>query len=208
MVSFFRYIIPLIKEYGLFESIETSTTNLAELFEISQQSVSRVLIELEKRNFIKRTSSTKGIRIEFKQQSIKLLKKTYDLLDNFFGDFSLQGIIKQGIGEGKFYITHPEYKKRIKTFLRINPFPGTLNLEVNINLIRAMKELFKPIIIAGFETEDRSFGSLSCYECLIDKKMEAWIIFAERTTHPENIIELISENKIVGKDGKIKITFI
>jgi len=209
MISTLRCLLVIIENFGLIQPIATSTTSLSDLLCISQQSVSRILIDLEKKDFITRTSNANGISIKFKPKSIRMLKSTYDILDKYFGNFSLIGRIKQGIGEGKYYVTLPKYRKLFRDKLNISqPFLGTLNVHVDANKIEFYKTIFQPIAINGFKTKTRSFGSIVCYKCVVNDRIPAWVLFAERTTHPDDIVEILSEHKIIGNDNSIKITFI
>lgn len=209
MISTLNCLLAIIENLGLIQPIATSTTSLSDLLCISQQSVSRILIDLEKKDFITRSSNVNGITIKFKPKSIEMLKSTYNILSKYFENYSLIGRIKQGIGEGKYYVTLPKYRKLFRDKLNISqPFLGTLNVHVDPNKIEFYKTIFQPIAINGFKTETRSFGSIVCYKCVVNDRIPAWVLFAERTTHPEDIVEILSEHKIIGKDNSIKITFI
>ena len=209
MISTLSCLLTIIENFGLVQPIDTSTTSLSDLLCISQQSVSRILIDLEKQDFITRKTNANGISIQFKPKSIEMLKSTYDILSKYFEDHSIIGTIELGIGEGKYYVTHPHYIKHFKEKLNIsNPFPGTLNIKVDVNEIKFYSTIFQPIIIKGFKTENRSFGSISCYKCIVNETIPAWALFAERTTHPEDIIEILSKDKIDKKENSIKITFV
>ncbi len=209
MLCILSFMSKIVEKYGVIQPSDTSTTYLADLLGISQQSVSRILIDLEKKDYISRTTNANGITLQFKPKSINILKSTYDILKKYFEDSSFNGKIVYGIGEGKYYVTHPQYIQLFKDKLNIsNPFPGTLNVEVDVHSINFYRNIFHPIEINGFKTENRSFGSIECFKCVVNDCIPAWVLFAERTTHPENIIEIISEQKITGKENKIKITFI
>lgn len=200
--------LKIIEKFSLFGVIKTTTSELSELLDLSQQAVSRLLDRWEEQEYIDRISSTHPVQFEFREKSFHLLKHTYYLLNKYFSDFQMTGKITRGIGEGRYYVTLPGYSQRFKDVLNINPFPGTLNLQVDKSKVRAMKLFFEPVEIKGFSTGARSFGSLNCYKCIINQKTEGWVIFAERTTHKDNIIEVISEEKIESLEGKVKISFV
>ncbi len=52
----------------------------------------------------------------------------------------MKGIVCSGAGEGKKYISIPEYKRQIEEKFNFSPYEGTLNLEVS-------KEVFNDLII-------------------------------------------------------------
>lgn len=204
-----EYLLELIKHFNLFSSNTTSMAKLAELIEVSQQSASQILAELDRNDFITRNSTAKGVTIKFTKKSINLFKNTYDILDEYFSEFSLEGTIRKGIGEGKYYVTQSGYNKKFIEILRMKkPYPGTLNLEIDADYFQIVKNLFTPKIINGFETENRSFGSLECYKCTINDAIPAWVICAKRTTHTKNIIEIISDQKIDKSKKVVSVKFI
>lgn len=80
--------------------------------------------------------------------------------------------------------------------LSIDPFPGTLNLELvdpesiqKFNTLKSMK---------GIEIipEDPSFCSARCYPVMINGHLKGAIVFPLVEGYPENKMELISGQKI------------
>ena len=57
------------------KAIETSTNRIAKETKISQQTISRNLIQLDKQGFIQRTVSAQGIIIELKERAESLSEK-------------------------------------------------------------------------------------------------------------------------------------
>ncbi|MBN2458469.1 DUF120 domain-containing protein, partial [Candidatus Woesearchaeota archaeon] len=166
---------------------------------ISQQSISRKLRELEDERYIERKPSTDGIRVRLTGKAVGELKGIYfDMKKLFSPDDmkkSLQGTVTTGLGEGRFYTEIAGYKSQFIELLGINPFPGTLNL----NVAEVEKEEFlfnrKSIYVNGFESKARSYGALICYPVTI-KEIKAAIVVPDRTMHRSGIIELISETDI------------
>jgi CTP-dependent riboflavin kinase len=74
------FLIEIARKYDIYKPIKTSTIKLKDLFGISQQSVSRILIEQEKKGLIKRTSSTKGLTLEVDENGLELLKDSFRCL--------------------------------------------------------------------------------------------------------------------------------
>lgn len=205
-----QYLAILGSKYDIFKEIKTTTTCLVEAFKMSQQSVSRILIQLENDGFISRVSTTRGINLKIENKGIEEMKKLFVVLKKHFdvGQLKFIGAYQEGFGEGKYYISRPQYKKKFQSQLGIIPYEGTLNLKVDVDMIDKIKNNFPKTFISGFKTNERSFSSLECYKCTLDGKIPAYIIFVERTAHPENIIELISETFIRGKikNKKIEVT--
>ena len=203
-----QYLICLARKNNIYRPIVTSTLKLAERFDMSQQSVSRILISLETEGLIKRSAGPQGVRIELTERAVKRLKQTYDLLDSHFSKKALEfyGTVERGIGEGKYYVSM--YREHFRRKLRIRPYLGTLNLKVKIETVKKIRMMFKPVVIDGFTTEERTFGWIKCYRCIVDKTRDCFITMPERTAHPDDIIEVISEKYLrnLGKRRlKIKV---
>ncbi len=189
----FGLVLLLVKKAGLFGRTIASTSQLAELTGFSQQSISRKLRELEKEGLILRKVSNLGTEIALTKKAVSELKSFYLELDELFSEkeFSLSGKVLDGLGEGKYYTSLPNYKKQFTKILGDNFFPGTLNIEVNLNEKNVLTSA-EPIIITGFKTKSRSFGAIKAWKCLINKKVECIAILPERTNHKENILEVVS----------------
>ena len=80
--------------------------------------------------------------------------------------------------------------------LSIDPYPGTLNLEIidpeSLQSFNALKTT------EGIEIspEDPSFCSAQCYPVLINGQLKAAIVFPLVKDYPENKMELIASEKI------------
>jgi riboflavin kinase len=87
-------------------------------------------------------------------------------------------------------------KRQFIEKLSIDPYPGTLNLEiVDPESLRTLKELKAK---KGIEItpEDPSFCSAQCYPVLINGQLKAAIVFPLVKDYPENKMELIASEKI------------
>jgi riboflavin kinase, archaea type len=185
-------IIYLAHYTGLFDSFKFKTSEIAKEFNISQQSASRILIELEKEKYIKRIHLQNGIEISLDDKARTLIKEYHKLINNLFkNSIKLKGIIVEGIGQGKYYVSLKEYKKQFKEKLDINPFAGTLNIKVKLNKKKEFLENKNMILINGFIKKNRTFGDILAYKVRI-KNIVCSIIIPKRTSHEENIIEIIS----------------
>jgi riboflavin kinase, archaea type len=192
------------KKNGLMNS---STTRIAETLNISQQSVSRKIIELEKAELVKKISSNNGIELFLTKKAINSLKIINFKMNKCFTqkNILIKGKVVSGIGQGAYYICQKNYSVQFQKKLGFSPFCGTLNLEINENELNAIKLGLNAIKIQGFNSSKRSFGALDCFKAKINDSIKAGIVFPERTSHPENIIELIApynlRKKLKLKDG-------
>lgn len=90
----------------------------------------------------------------------------------------------------------PWVRRQFISKLSIDPYPGTLNLEiVDPESIRNFKELKR---IKGVEItpEDPSFCSARCYPVLISGGLTGAIVFPLVENYPENKMELIAPQNI------------
>ena len=192
-----------VAEYGAFnEEVEITTTEFADKYKTSQQTASRKLIELEKKGYIKRIKTQKGSKIILTntgRQVIEEITERLNLVINRVPKYlKIRGILETGMGEGKFYIQIPEYNRQFKEKLNFKEiFPGTLNLRLideksidNRKILRAEK--YPSIKIEGWKNIDRTYGDVTCYKALVNDKIESAVLIIDRTSHPNEILEIIS----------------
>jgi len=87
-------------------------------------------------------------------------------------------------------------KKQFIEKLSIDPYPGTLNLEIiDPESLQSFKTLKTK---KGIEItpEDPSFCSARCYPVLIGGRLKGAIVFPAVEGYPENKMELIASEKI------------
>ena len=87
-------------------------------------------------------------------------------------------------------------KRQFIEKLSINPYPGTLNLEiVDRESLQNFKEL-KSMRGKEITPEDPSFCSAQCYPVLINGQLKGAIVFPLVDGYPENKMELIASENI------------
>lgn len=77
----------------------------------------------------------------------------------------LVGRVKTGLGEGRYYMRQPEYKKQFVSRIGINPYHGTLNLSLskkNTGVLMSIKRR-RGMLIKGFKKGRKTFGDVLCY---------------------------------------------
>jgi CTP-dependent riboflavin kinase len=87
-------------------------------------------------------------------------------------------------------------KRQFKEKLSIDPYPGTLNLEIiDAKSLQSFNELKTK---KGIEItpEDPSFCSAQCYPVLINGQLRAAIVLPLVEDYPENKVELIASQNI------------
>lgn len=190
-------IIQIAKQAGLHGKLNTSTSKLAMLSNISQQSVSRKLIQLEKQGFIERKPRVSGISVSLTEKGIAELKEHFRQLESIFlpkksGKFSFSGKVVSGLGEGKYYLSFRQYAEQFEKKFSFTPFPGTLNVKTNPEQAEKFVLQLVPEYIMGFQTKERSFGGLTAYRIKINNKIACCLIVPDRTHHSKEEIEIVA----------------
>ncbi len=185
------------------KEIEITTTQLANFFNISQQTASRCLLKLDEMKVVTWKSSPKGSLVKLKPAGIHILDQLrFELEKALHPDLTsitLKGTVFSGRGEGKYYVSQPVYMKSFRSQLGYEPFHGTLNIRISAHYIDYL-DLIRgswPIIIKGFESEERPFDDVLCYPLKVvglDAKVAG--IFPRRSHYGANVLELISKVNI------------
>jgi len=179
-------------------AVEASTTSLAKDLSVSQQTVSRHLIELERQGLITRQPYLDGSEIMITEGGAKELRRIFRVLRAAFEEtgpvtIMFTGRVFTGLGEGAYYVDRTDYGRHIEDALGFRPYPGTLNLRLSPSEVSKKKELeaYAGIMISGFTTGGRSFGAVKCFRASIDD-VEGALILIGRTHYDASVVELIA----------------
>ncbi|MEM4166299.1 MAG: DUF120 domain-containing protein [Candidatus Bilamarchaeaceae archaeon] len=185
-------LLYLIKKGALKNNISITTRELGEALGMTQQNASYRLLLLERNGYIKR----QGKLITVGELGKEEARKTYSILRNAFDKTKnvFTGFIRNGLGEGRYYLSIPPYKNSITRIVGFIPYEGTLNVEVREkDLWRKDYMISNSIEIPSFNFQGRTLGGAKVFfPCFINKKRCA-AIFPYRTHHKNNIIEFISD---------------
>lgn len=106
----------------------------------------------------------------------------------------IDGEVTTGLGKAAFFLSQEFYTNEFKKNLGFIPYPGTLNVVVSedyldeINQIKnSCQNLIKP---------DECFGAVKYINAILNDKISGAIVFPAKTTHDENYLEFISQNKL------------
>ena len=110
----------------------------------------------------------------------------------------MKGIISGGRGEGRKFISIYEYKKQFIENLNMNPYPGTLNLKVDENVVKDLKKS-GGIILNGFSKNGIEYGRVSCFPVEI-KNEKCFLLLPEKSEH-NDVVEIIAEENLRNKYG-------
>jgi riboflavin kinase len=208
----------MLKEIALLgairDKIEISSIELANQINSSQQTASRYLLELDKKEIITRELGIKKQLIQITDFGKSILQEEhlkYQQIFELTNRIFISGKVVSGIGEGTYYTEQKDYIKQFQEKLKFKPYPGTLNIEIKHiekNKIRFLKK-FNAIIIDEFKNNNRTFGSVKCFHAKIENITGAIVL--PLRSHYSNILEFISpyylRKKLKLKDGDlVKIT--
>ena len=115
----------------------------------------------------------------------------------------VSGKVFSGMGKGRYYVGHPEYKKRFERSLGYVPYPGTLNVKLEDGgTIEALKQLRSKggIKVEGFTLNGESFSNLTCFDGEL-RGERVTLLFIDVTYYNETVAELISPVYLRGRLG-------
>ncbi|MCL7402079.1 MAG: DUF120 domain-containing protein [Thaumarchaeota archaeon] len=182
-----------------------STSTIAQHLGTSQQSASRILIQLEQNGYIEKIIVGKTTLIRLTNKGLDELKNLYIVLKSIFEkpvEIILEGRVFSGLGEGFYYISLPQYFEQIKEKVGFTPYPGTLNIQLlSKDSIenRMLLEKIADIPIDGFSNGQRTYGGAKCIRALFNGEQEAALIFVERTHYGRDVVEVIAPVYLRGK---------
>ena len=196
---------------------KVSCSVLADRLDASNQTASRRLQSLEDAGLIERERVADGQWVRITADGERALRQEYAEYRRLFESstrIELSGTVTAGMGEGRHYISLPGYMAQFGDRLGYEPFPGTLNVALDAESVRARAGLgaLRPVHIDGWEDDDRTYGPAVCYPATVvpdaagaggdadetpSKRYEtAHVIAPERTHHNEDQLELIAPDKL------------
>jgi len=194
------YLLQTLKELALLgaikNKIEISSLELGKQIESSQQTASRYLLELDKIGMVTR-------ELGIKKQIIQITSLGEDALQNEHLQYQqifeltdrvqFKGVVVSGMGEGRYYTEQMGYIEQFKEKLGFSPYPGTLNVKIELierNKLRFLKNN-QAIEISEFKTRNRTFGAVRCFKAEING-IKGAIVLPMRS-HYSNVLEFISQ---------------
>lgn len=163
------------------EPVELSSSEFADLVSASQQTASRRLIELAEAGLVVREMGVRKQRIRITDEGREVLRAEHMAYRRLFEEqdrVTMTGIVKSGLGEGRYYLSRQGYIAQFEARLGWVPYPGTLNLELpgpEVGKLRLLRR--NPVhTIEGFQAEGRTFGGVACHP--------ATVRGADGTSHP------------------------
>ncbi len=192
----------LCQNIGSKKAVHTSSVEFGKILDLSQQTASRRINNLEELGWIERKIIRKEQIIRTTKAGGDVMLIMYKNLKQILENILIVGLVSKGIGEGGYYVRNQNYLRQFQEKLGFKPYFGTLNLQLSELNKKLLKENLKnqiPIKIDGFKAEGRTYGSVDCYDCILSRldsqenKINAAILKIKRTHHKKNIIEILAE---------------
>jgi riboflavin kinase, archaea type len=166
---------------------------------VSQQAADRYLLMLERRGLLVRSMAQRRQRLELTPAAMAVLRAEYHGYRRIFegpAKLTFSGHVASGLGEGRYYLSQPGYVVQFTERLRYAPFPGTLNVRVEAEVLRKLPLLatWNGIRIDGFEASGRTFGGATCYPARVSGR-SGHLIHPDRTHH-RDVVEIISPENL------------
>ncbi|MFC7156404.1 DUF120 domain-containing protein [Halomarina halobia] len=190
---------------ALADRAHVTCSGLAERLDVSTQTASRRLQELEDADLIEREILADGQLVHATDEGERVLEREYADYRRLFEtdrSIALAGTVTSGMGEGRHYISLPGYMRQFEGKLGYEPFPGTLNVELDRDSTRARAgmDALDPVRIDGWEDEDRTYGPAFCWPATVEADGatydRAHVIAPERTHHGQDKVELIAPDRL------------
>ena len=109
---------------------------------------------------------------------------------------AIKGKITEGLKESRLFTHIPWVREQFITKLGIDPYPGTLNLELIDNQdIEKLKEIKRRKGIEIIPAEP-GFCSAKCFHVLVCGKIKGALIIPQVPDYPESKLEIISSDRI------------
>lgn len=196
----------LALEGALEGQAKVSCSGLADELDVSTQTASRRLQRLDDSDMIERDHVPDGQWIGISDDGRRLLRSEYETYRRIFDgvdSIELRGRITAGMGEGRHYIPLEGYRVQFVERLGYEPYPGTLNIILDEKSVRKRGriEAVSPIVIEGWEDDERTYGPADCYPVEVlneagQRYTDAHVIVPKRTHHDEENLELIAPDRL------------
>jgi len=189
-------IVYLLTKNAHRDGVRLTTKEMAGELGVSQQTISRWMIELEQEGRIARDNH----EIRLTPKTIKEAEQIYGILKIALESdrsYKFNGAVVDGLGTGASFLKLAAYKDGITKKLGFKPFPGTLNIKIRADQIddRLSLRSAKPISIAGFSLGGKHYGTLSTYKAKIFGEPCA-VAFPEMSHHGLDVLEIVSPDNL------------
>ncbi len=198
--SYIPTLIELLELGAKDRPISITTSELGQKLGKSQQLASKHLEEMEREGMVERIRSGGKTYVKLTKKGVSSGAALYSSLSRVYAKnesetLEIVGTVFSGLGEGAYYVSLKGYKKQFLAKLGFEPFPGTMNLRLDLPVYRKVRrdlETMKGIHIDGFKDGKRTYGGAECFKAMLNNKVDGAVLVIERTTHDDTVLELIS----------------
>jgi len=198
--SYIPTLLELLELGAKDRPISITTTELGQKIGKSQQLASKHLEEMEKEGLIERMRSGGKTYVKLTKKGVTSGATLYSSLSRVYAKpenerLEVVGQVFSGLGEGAYYVSMKGYRKQFLAKLGFEPFPGTMNLKLDLPVYRKIRRdlgTMKGIHIEGFRDGKRTFGGAECFKAKLNEKVEGAVLVIERTIHDDTVLEIIS----------------
>ncbi|MHA1657983.1 MAG: DUF120 domain-containing protein, partial [Promethearchaeota archaeon] len=116
----------LCKQVNEKQVIIISSVEFSKILNVSQQTASRRIQNLEKLGWIKRRINGKLQKIIITKRGSNIMLEMYKNLKKILEDILIVGEVTEGMNEGRYYVSIKGYYDQFIEKLGFNPYKGTL----------------------------------------------------------------------------------
>ncbi len=193
-------LIYLARRGGLARPVAVTTSHMGKEIGMSQQSVSRWLITLEKRGLTVRKKGIRGYIVQVTPEGKRLMMQMRNGLNEVLVESNkiiIKGRLVSGMLDGRYYM-EKGYGEKIRSLMGFRPYPGTLNIRLKTMDDRGYKEnltSMKGYEIPAFRGGGRTFGALKCFHCRING-VDGAVVIPERSHYGSDTLETVSAHNL------------
>ena len=112
------------------------------------------------------------------------------------GEIEISGKVMTGIGMGIYFMSQKGYMDQIEEKLSFKPFPGTFNIKVTEDDMKAFTKLRKSkgILIKGFEADGKTFGDVIVHKAEI-RGFGCAVVMPRLSKH-RDVIEVVADRSL------------
>lgn len=194
---------------GRTEPVRLTSGEVGDAVGVSQQSASQYLLTLTEEGLLTRSLGGRKQGLRVTAAGAQLLRRELAELRRIVeadSALSFRGAVVSGLGEGRYYLSQPGYKRQFEDRLGYSPFPGTLNVKLSPADVPRLSEVksLAGVRIDGFTDQGRTFGGATCYPSRLSGH-DCHLIFPDRTHYSDTAefiapVELRKVLKLKDKD--------
>lgn len=106
----------------------------------------------------------------------------------------IKGSVISGTKEGAYFMSQDVYTNQFKDKIGFNPFPGTLNIQVDEEKALKVCDTLKDHM--GTIKGSKNFGDVKFIKATLNYKIKGALVFPVKTHHSTEILEFIAPDNL------------